>query len=467
MRHLLSPRALVALLVVLGLGGAAVAARAGGATRHQGGAVAPAVTAPVTFPTVPPTTQAPTTTSPPPTAAPRPTTTPADPALRAALDPILVNTQSCLEVRDAAGRVLYAHQPALALAPASTQKLLVAAAALDLLGPGYRFVTSLVATRRPVAGEVDDVWLTGGGDPVLSSPEYTAFLIGRPLNAGHPVTTQLSALVNGLVADGVHSIRDGIHGDDSRYDRTRFLPTWKAIYLQEGDVAPLGALEVDDSLDHWHPAVLTADPAAHAAGVLARLAAGAGIAAAQGSDGTAPPGGLVLAAVQSPPLADIVTSMLRDSDNVAAEMLTRELDRVAGTRAGTTAGGLAVVERDAARLGLPVTGLHLVDGSGLSPQNRASCETLIDALALSSQPRFAALGLLSVAGRFGTLVNRFQAEAGHLEAKTGSIGGAMGLVGRIDVGRPLSFSFLINGGFGYLAGAGYEDRVVAAVSAAR
>jgi D-alanyl-D-alanine carboxypeptidase/D-alanyl-D-alanine-endopeptidase (penicillin-binding protein 4) len=385
-------------------------------------------------------------------------------ALDAQLDAALVNTDSCLEVRDVTGQTIYAHDPTAALAPASTQKLLVAAAALDVLGPAYRFTTKVVAARPPVHGEVDALWLVGGGDPVLSSPEYTSFLTLLPTTAGHPVTTQLVTLVPELLAAGVRRVPGGIHGDDSRYDRTRFLPTWKPSYIQEADVAPLGALEVDDGLDQWHPPTLTSDPAAHAAGVLARLASEAGIAVAQGTDGTAPAGSVVLASVQSPPLADIVTQMLRDSDNTAAEMLTRELDRANGG-SGTTAGGVAVVERVAAQLGLPTAGLALVDGSGLSPTDRVTCDTLLDAEQLGSQPRFAAMGLLSVAGKFGTLFDRFLGTpaVGHVEAKTGSIDGVAGLVGRMDEHQPISFAFLINGSISDATGVAYEDRIVAAL----
>jgi len=401
---------------------------------------------------------------PPSTLPPPPELAPPVTALAGQLDPILVNTNSCLLVRGATGQLLYEHQPATALAPASTQKLLVAAAALELLGPSFRFTTTVVATQHPVAGEVDNAWLVGSGDPVLSSPEYTSYLALLPFTAGQPVTTPLVSLATQLAADGVRSIPGGIHGDDSLFDRTRFLPTWTQAYITEGDVAPIGALEVDDGLDSWRPVKVTADPAAHAAGVLARLATAAGIATVQGADGVAPPGAVVLASVQSPTLADIITSMLRVSDNTTAEMLVREVDRVTGGT-GTTAGGVAVVMREAAALGLPTAGLHLVDGSGLSPEDRVSCVTLLDALDLASQDRFAAMGLLSVAGRFGTLVDRFTGTpaADHLEAKTGNIADVYGLVGRLDEGSPLSFAFLINGPLNYVGGIGYENRVVAAL----
>jgi D-alanyl-D-alanine carboxypeptidase/D-alanyl-D-alanine-endopeptidase (penicillin-binding protein 4) len=406
---------------------------------------------------------APRTAGAPTTTAAAPTTT--LPPLGSVLDAALVNTDACLVVQDTTtGQVLYSHQPSLPVAPASTQKLLVATAALDVLGPEYRFTTTVVTDRPLVHGVADQVWLVGGGDPVLSSPGYTTFLGAQPeFSGGAPVTTPVSWLADQLRAAGVTAIFGGVRGDDSRYDRTRFLPAWKPSYATEADVAPLGALEVDDGLDRWRPTpTLTADPAGHAAGVLAALLRGEGVAAVQGPDGTAPASPIVLAHVVSPPLADIVVSMLRASDNTTAELLVRELDHATGG-AGTTAGGLAVVAREAAKLGLPTAGLHLDDGSGLAPTDRDTCATLLAAMDLGLQPRFAALSMLSVSGRYGTLVDRFLGTPaqGQLMGKTGSIDGVAALVARW---RNLSFAFVLNGAFPYATGVAYEDRVVAALT---
>jgi len=394
-----------------------------------------------------------------PTAAPTTTL----PPLPTVLDAALVNTDACLVVRDAQGRTLYSHQPSVPLAPASTQKLLVAAAALDVLGPDYRFTTTVVTDRPLVHGVADQVWLVGGGDPVLASPDFTTFLGNQPEFAHQPVTTPLAWLADQLHAAGVVAVFGGVRGDDRRYDRARFLPAWKPSYIKDAEAAPLGALEVDDGLDRWRPVpTLTADPAAHAAGVLARLLTERGVAATQGPDGTAPANAIVLAHVVSPPLSDLVTSMLRVSDNTAAELLVRELDRATGGT-GTTAGGLAVVQREAAKLGVPVDGVHLDDGSGLAPSDRATCDALLAALDLGTQPRFAALSLLSVSGRYGTLINRFLGTPaqGQLAGKTGSIDGVAGLVARWG---NVEFAFLLNGKFTYAAGAAYEDRIVAALA---
>ncbi len=259
-------------------------------------------------------------------------------------------------VRTTGGRVIYDHSGALPLAPASTQKLLVAAAALDLLGASYRFTTTVVAARPPVFGTVGDLWLVGGGDPVLSSPEFTAVLAQAPSIGGQPVTTPIAALADQLLAVGIRRMTGGIHGDDSRYDRTRFLAAWSPAEIKGANVAPLGALEVDDGLDQWRPPRLTADPAGHAAGVLAQLAAARGVVAAQGADGSAPAAGSSSPPSRRRPSATssrrcCVTATTRRRRCWCAARSTRPGRRDDGRR--PRRGGA-----EAAALGLPTAGLR-------------------------------------------------------------------------------------------------------------
>jgi D-alanyl-D-alanine carboxypeptidase/D-alanyl-D-alanine-endopeptidase (penicillin-binding protein 4) len=397
-----------------------------------------------------------------------PSTSPPATPLGAVLDATLVNTNSCLLVTDArTGALLYAHDGDVPLAPASTQKLLVAAAALSRLGPGYRFMTTVMAPRAPVAGAVDDLWIVGGGDPVLASPPYAAYLHTLPATVNYQ-TTPISALVDGIVAAGVRRVSNGIHGDDSRYEARRTLPTWgPAINRGELDIGPLSALEVDQGLDRWRPASLTVDPAGHAAGVLAALLRARSVAAVQGADTNAPRGGVVLARVQSPPLSSLVASMLQASDNQIAELLVRELDRQAGG-SGTTDGGVRVVMSEVAQLGVPTDGLHLVDGSGLSGGARVTCRTLLATLDLGDTPGLSTLSTgLPVAGVDGSLATMFRGTplAGKLAAKGGYIGGVIALVGRLAVGRPLRFAFVANGPFSFQVGVGLQQRVVDALAA--
>jgi len=432
---------------------------------------APATTTSTSVVDDPTTLAPPPSTSPPSTAAPAPppSTLPADPVARLAarLDAALGNVSSCLVVQDS-GATAYARGPQLALAPASTQKLLVAVAALKRLGPDYRFETTVVAPSRPAPdGTVDALWLVGAGDPMLATPEYAAHLASEPRTAGAPVTP-MSALVDQLAAAGVRSARNGVHGDDSRYAGPRWLPGWKPIYRDEADISPLSALTVNGGLDNWDPSdVVTADPTSLSAMQLSRLLRGRDIDAAPGTNQARPTGGVVLARVASAPLSEIVASMLRSSDNLAAELLVKELDKATGGT-GTTAGGLALVTSTLQTLGIPVGGLHLGDASGLDPGDRATCPTLLAAVNTGDTPTFASvLNGLAVAGRSGTLATRFVGSpiAGHLLAKTGWIDCAAAMVGQVDLRRPLHFALIVNGPCNYDTALGFEDRVAYALAA--
>ncbi|MBV8985597.1 MAG: D-alanyl-D-alanine carboxypeptidase, partial [Acidimicrobiia bacterium] len=410
-------------------------------------------------------------TSPPTTARPAapPPTLPADPVARltARLEAALGSVPSCLVVQDS-GATAYARAPQLALAPASTQKLLVAVAALQRLGPDYRFETTVVAPARPTAdGSVDALWLVGSGDPMLGTGDYAGYLASQPRSIGTPVTP-MTWLVDQLAAAGVHSVRNGVHGDDSRYDGPRWLPGWKPIYRDEADISPLSALTVNGGLDKWQPSeVVTADPTALASTQLTQLLVGHGISAAPAPNAVHPASGVVLARVSSVPLSDIVSSMLRTSDNLAAELIVKEIDKKAGGT-GTTAGGLALVASTLQTLGIPTGGVHMGDGSGLDPGDRATCPALLAAMNMGDTPAFASLvNGLAVAGRSGTLVKRFVGSpiAGHLQAKTGWIDCAAAMVGQMNLRRPLHFALIVNGPCNYDNALSYEDRVANALAA--
>ncbi len=174
----------------------------------------------------------------------------------------------------------------------------------------------------------------------------------------------------------------------------------------------------------------------------------------------------MVAQVSSAPLSQIVASMLRTSDNLLAEVLVREIDRHSGGP-GTTAGGTAIVLQQAADLGISVSGAVMLDGSGLSPGDRATCIELLGALELGEQAAFEPIASgLAVAGQTGTLASRYVGSpiAGKLRAKTGSISDAGGLVGVLDVTRPVGFAFLDNQPMTDSQLLTKEDQVVAAVA---
>jgi D-alanyl-D-alanine carboxypeptidase/D-alanyl-D-alanine-endopeptidase (penicillin-binding protein 4) len=366
------------------------------------------------------------------------------------------------------GTVIYSQNAGGPVVPASTEKLLTATAALTRLGPGFRYETDVVAAAPPAGGTVSDLWLVGAGDPVLATPEYTAALGQNPETAGFPATP-LSTLAAGLAAAGVTSVTNGIHGDESRYDQMRVLPSWPAFYYTtEFDIGPLSALGLNEGLATLTPRpVFTADPPAFAASELARLLGQRHVHAAGAANAVAPAHPVVMARVFSAPLGTIISEMLRISDNYTAEMLTKELGRqIAGV--GSTSAGTGVTTQTVAGLGLPTYGLHLVDGSGLDRGDRSTCQLELATLDLASRnATLAPIGSgLAVAGESGTLINRYNQTPfqGRVEVKTGSLDGVMGMVGHEEVGHPLRFAFIANGGFTWPQGSAVEDRLLFALA---
>lgn len=374
--------------------------------------------------------------------------------LQIALDGVVAGTDACFTVRSGDAE-LVSHGTGASLIPASTEKLLTGAVALDVLGADTRLVTRVVA-EEVRNGTVENLWLVGGGDPLIVTPELVPLLERTPQTRGIP-TTSLAALADSVVASGVRNVTGGIVGDDSRYDTLRYLPGWKASYRVDGEVGPLGALTVNGGFTAVLPRpVPVDDPAVFAASELGRLLADRGVAiGGSPTRGTAPKSASEIAKVESAPLQEIVgVAVLRSSDNLAAELLTREIGLAVASESTTAAGTRSIAER-LERLGAPTEGLVLTDGSGLGRDNRATCGLLDAVLALGSRGGFAALwDGLAVAGQTGTLAEQMQGTplVGQLRAKSGSLDGVTGLVGIIDVGRPLFFTLVVNGAFTEQAG---------------
>ncbi len=378
----------------------------------------------------------------------------------------MAGSDSCLSVEDARGTVLYQRQAATPLIPASTQKLLVAEAALATLGPNYRFTTSVVAPAAPVNGVVSSMWLLGGGDPLLATPEFIATNAVRTRVAGYP-WTPLSSLADTLVLEVITLVAGGVRGVDSYEDQLRFLPVWPASYQQQEQIGLLSALSVNEGIQYTaKSSTMAEDPPAYAASELAGLLSAQKVAVGSAPDQTAPPQAFVLASVSSAPLSQIVEAMLRASDDWIAELLIRAIDKESGGT-GTTAGGAAMVMQFATQAGIPMDGVHMDDGSGLSRTDQATCQEELAVLNLADQTLYQpVLDGLAVASQTGTLVDRFNGTpiAGKLDAKTGSLDGVAGMVGVETVAAPLRFAFLDNDNQSETALYNKEDAVVEALA---
>lgn len=357
----------------------------------------------------------------------------------------LVPDSSCVTVRVGAS-TLYSRNGSAPVVPASTLKILTAVVALDVLGPDHRFTTRVLGPE-PVDGIVrGDLALVGGGDPMLATD---AVVEHRDISDRNP--TRLDRLADDLAASGIRRIEGGVIGDESRFDDLRTVPSWPERFVTQNQSGPLSALVVDDGYDWRLGETATRDrspdPARSAAAHLTDLLEDRGIeVASPPRSGSAPAEG-ALAAIESAPLTAIVETLLLTSDNLIAELLVKELAVDAGA-VGSTAAGLEVVHRRTADLGLDAPGSRIVDGSGLDPTNRVTCDQLVDVLEFAGGPDSRIGRGLPIAGRSGTLQRRFRdtPAEGRVRAKTGRLNMVSSLAGYSPLrsGETATFAFVVN-----------------------
>jgi D-alanyl-D-alanine carboxypeptidase/D-alanyl-D-alanine-endopeptidase (penicillin-binding protein 4) len=363
--------------------------------------------------------------------------------LRAAIDPVLARTPpaSCLQVREGAVPLVSSNETAQVV-PASNLKIVTGAAALALLDPQSRLTTRFVTDGDPTDGRVvrGNLYMIGGGDPLLSTDSYL-----NQLPNGRQPATQMEAVADQIVATGIREITGSVVGDDSRYDDVRIIDSWPERYLTQGQSGPLSALTVNDA---WSATTGPgSDPPVHAAAVLTQLLEERGVTVAgEPTAGVAPEDAAPLTEVTSLTVAELVDEGLRFSDNTTMEMLVKEIG-VQTSDTGSTEAGLAAIRTWIEESGLPAEGTEIVDGSGLSEQNRLTCRYVSALLEQQGTDGVVANGLARP-GEPGTLDDRLlEADLqGRVRAKTGTLRPVTALSGWLQTvpERNLGFSYIIN-----------------------
>jgi D-alanyl-D-alanine carboxypeptidase/D-alanyl-D-alanine-endopeptidase (penicillin-binding protein 4) len=323
--------------------------------------------------------------------------------------------------------------------PGSNEKLFIAAVALEVLGPDFRFRTE-VQSAPPVGGVIPgNLYLVGGGDPVLRTADV-------PDPQRYPAfnTTALEPLADQLVALGVTTIDGDIVGDGSRYDDEFRVASW-GDDITSAEAGPYDALLVNDGLISEGNYGL--DPSRSAARIFFDLLVARGITVNGAAANAARPPGLVTqASIESLPLTDVLVELLHTSDDNTAELLAKEIG-FAVSGQGTRAAGLAAVGSTLAGWGVPLSGVELRDGSGLDRGNRTTCAALA-ALVTSTPVSEQLLSLMPVAGRDGTMAEALLGTPaeGHLHAKTGTLTDVKALTGSQPGadGRPVQFALVLN-----------------------
>ena len=316
------------------------------------------------------------------------------------------------------GEVLYTKNAHKFHHPASTMKLITAAAALTKLGSAFRFETTLYADAIVNGRVAGNVYLKGKADPVLQEGD-------------------LAEMVIALRDAGVQSVFGGIVVDETYLDAVREGPGW----MWDDKPLRLSALSLR---------VGTVEDRALACGTVlkARLQQAGIVVNGEVSHGTVPSGAVVIATHLSPPLMDILRLMNKPSDNVIAELIFKTLGAEVKGEPGTWQKGRQVIGEFLEEMG---SAFRIVDGSGLSRYNLVTAELLVNLLVFvyndfELMPDYVAS--LPIAGVDGTLKNRMKGMRAEkvLRAKTGTLSGVSALAGYTVTadGEVLAFSVLIS-----------------------
>ena len=335
-----------------------------------------------------------------------------------------------ITVADPQGRLLADLNGQRPRLPASNEKLISTAFALDQLGPDYRLKTQL---WRLTDGTYR---LTGEGDPDLALPQLQRFArlaLGSGGAGGVDGNGTLPSLVKlELVEEPAQTWWPQAWHLDDRY----------AAYG-----APITRLAITSNA--INDAVM--NPPARLQSLLQKTLAKQGGTRVQLSVVSArqpmPTTALLLHEESSAPMHNLLSLANTESHNFTTEVLLRQA-------AGTW--DLAEARRRTmlwlAQQGLPMQGVYVADGSGLGRDNRVTSRLLTSLLLRMSQHPYARnyWASMAIAGQRGTLRNLYKGTVleGQFHGKTGTITGVRAISGVLDTADGPRFVSAISNGAG-------------------
>lgn len=322
--------------------------------------------------------------------------------------------------------------------PASTTKILSAAAIVSALPTDTTFTTRVVAGATP-----QEVVLVAGGDMLLArgegDPEAVAGRVG--------VADLAAAAAEQLEADGVEG-EVTVRLDLDHVNGPSVLETWTedwVTYGYAGRIVQLGLAE--DLALPFLPSPRRPEQEVAAAFRQALADEGIKVADADDPEATAErvthdPAAAELASGESAELRDVLAYALATSDNAMVEQLARQAAVAAGHTAEQSDVTAWVLEAVGTTYGVELGDSRIADTSGLSDGTRLPVRVVADLLVAAAdgthpplQEVFAAGGL-PIAGYTGTMASRFhlpvhEAGVGNARAKTGSLPGVTSLAGTV------------------------------------
>lgn len=402
------------------------------------------------------------------------------------------------------GELLYGKNADVPMKPASTLKLLTASAALEMLGPEYRFQTSLY-THGEVEGKVlnGDVYIKGGGDPTLQKKDFImmasvlkhagiekvngnlhgddTFFSGAPLTPGiskedesYYFASRISALTMspdqdydaGTIIVHVNATKVGARPHIAVEPGTAGMAIHNQAATVRGSqentieilrehgtnkITVTGQIPINTAFKDW---VTLNDPTVNTLQMIKDEFEEFGIRFSPTYEiqrNKVPKDAQLLYKKRSLPLEALVVPFLKLSNNSIADILVKTMGREINGK-GDTAEGINALNEFGFSLGLDMDRWKLEDGSGMSPNNRATANQLSLLLSrMNVQPNFLLLyKSLPVGGHKdrligGSLKKRFHNERykNRVIAKTGHISGVYTLAGYLHANSGITYSFAI------------------------
>jgi len=397
--------------------------------------------------------------------------------------------------------ILYETRKDHLFVPASNQKLITTAAALKYLGPDYRYPTRLFTTGK-IEGDTlyGDLYIKGYGDPKLVS-EQMWLLVNELKNI------PIRKVVGNIIAD--NSFFDSLlrvktwgqaggsqaynaplgalsfnfntvtvyvspgkrAGDkprvvvepDTQYikikNQSQTLPSKKRgrLILNRADrgdydeISITGGISKSSRRARYY--VNITDPTRYTLSVFKEYIARTGIqmVGATLERGIVPKRAKLLVNHESEPLALALRGLNKFSNNLVAEQILKTLGAETFGPPGTTANGLRIISKYMRSLGFSEDQYRIVDGSGLSRQNRLTANQIVSVLEqvhddLSIYPEFiSALGVMGLDGNVRKRMHEVE-DSHKARVKTGTLNSVSALSGYFQSrdGELFAFSILMN-----------------------
>ena len=404
-------------------------------------------------------------------------------------EPPLNRTKVGVEVMQASnGDVLFAHNAAVQFNPASNTKILTTAAAMSYLGADYRYHTALYGPEPDADGVVHgDVVLRGSGDPSLTTTDVAeiaralsargvrriegnlyadprfhardhkpddpgdgegALILNRntygvrvrPGDVGHPAIVSVEPRVDLF---GIENQTTTVRGKRSRLRIDSYRKDDRLIITVRG--------RITENRDDYVDLRRLADGSLLAASVLRSAFGDFGIEITGRVRGGNVPATTMLAEHVSAPLSEVCRISNKPSNNFVAEAIYKTLGGELYGAPGTLAKGTRAIMDYLTSVGIKPGAYKIVNGSGLTHENRITPQDLSSLLRkiyydLSVAPEF--MTSLAIAGIDGTIRNRFMGTdaVGLVRAKTGTLNGVSALSGYVgDKDDVLIFSIFVEG----------------------